>query len=161
MTKVISIFNKKPIPPDPSVQPSQQARPEIRFAPGEVTRADLIASMRHDFRDNWRQATLFHEELGLSLEELQKHHVTLSDVGKAIVIAYVVKGDDKAVQYFLNLSSQMTADKQYYRELGTLSDEFKGYVWAMNFQLIINAAAFAEYQLGSIIGSPITRHIFY
>lgn len=158
MAKVISIFNKKPIPPDPSVQPSC---PEIRFAPGEVTRADLIASMRHDFRDNWRQATLFHEELGLSLEELQKHHVTLSDVGKAIVIAYVVKGDDEAVEYFINLSSQMTADKQYYRELGTLPDAFKGYVWAMNFQLIINAAAFAEYQLGSIIGSPISRHTFF
>ena len=55
----------------------------------------------------------------------------------------------------------MATTQQFYLELGQIPDTFKGYVWSLNFQIIINAAAMAEYQLGSIVGKKIVRHIFF
>ena len=87
--------------------------------------------------------------------------MTLSDIGKAIAISSILKGDTEAVEYFTALSTKMATTQQFYLELGSIPDHFKGYVWALDFQKIINAAAFAEYQLGFIIGKPITRHIYF
>lgn len=162
MAKIIDLFNGKTLQkgetPSPVVAPQ---RFTLNATPGEITQEDIIASKDHDFRNDWRVTLAADKKLKLNIKEVKKHEVTLSDIGKAIAISSILKNDQDAVGYFTALSTQMATTQQYYLELGSIPDSFKGYVWSLNFQTIINAAAFAEYQLGFIIGKPITRHIYF
>jgi hypothetical protein len=151
MAEIINIFSKKRVQNDPTTQ--QQINPLVT-----ITKADIEASQNYNFREVWVRSLHFQKMQGI---DFTKHHVTLADTGKAISIAAVLRDDKEAVEYFLWLATKMTTTKQFYVELGTIPDYLRGYVWAPDFQIIINAAAFAEYQLSSIIGTPITRHIFF
>jgi hypothetical protein len=82
-------------------------------------------------------------------------------MGRAIALAHILKQDQEAVEYFVNLMTQVTAAGLFYVNLGQLPDKFKGYVWASNFKVIINASSYTEYQLWRIIGRPVTRKTFY
>ena len=122
---------------------------------------DVIASKDHDFRRDWEVTLASYRKLGLKLKDLKRHEVTLAEVGKAVSIASALKDDKEAVDYFIALATQMTTDKQFCIELGFIPEEFRGYVWSLKYQVIANAAAFAEYRLGSIIGRPLTRYIYF
>lgn len=102
-----------------------------------------------------------YKKVKLQFKSIKKHNVTLSDIGKAIAVASILKNDREAVAYFTNLSTVMASTQQFYLELGQIPDNLKGYVWSLNFQVIINAAALAEYQLGSFVGKKIVRHVYF
>jgi hypothetical protein len=133
----------------------------LRTVPGAVTKEDVLAAQDHDFRKDWSVTLASYKKVKLQLKSIKKHNVTLSDIGKAIAIASILKNDEEAVAYFTNLSTVMATTQQFYLELGQIPDNLKGYVWSLNFQVIINAAALAEYQLGSFVGKKIVRHVFF
>jgi len=154
MAHIVDFFTKQRV--QIADTPTQVAK-----VSGVVTYSDLEASKHFNFRKDWAYTLKEHKKVGIPLETILQHRVTLADLGKAISIAAILKDDKVAVEYFLGLSTQMTANKQFHMPLSAISNPFKGYVWALDFQKIINAAAFAEYQLASIIGEPVTRHIFF
>ena len=82
-------------------------------------------------------------------------------MGRAIAIAHILKQDQEAIDYFTSLITQVVSEQAFYVNLGRIPDEFKGYVWASDFQIIIKAAAYTEYQLWRIIDRPIIRKLFY
>ncbi len=164
MAKIIDLFSGKARQEGETPSPAAALKPTffaLNPTPGEVTKEDIIASKDHDFRADWLVTMASYKKLKLHINEIKKHEVTLSNLGKAIAISSAVKGDKEAVEYFTALSTKMATTQQFYIELGSIPDTFKGYVWSLNFQTIINAAAFAEYQLSSIVGKQITRHIYF
>jgi len=164
MAEVIDIFSGKALQKE-EVAPYVAAMKPTFFSlspvPGKVTQEQVMTSKDHNFREDWLVTLASYRKLKLKITEIKRHEVTLSDIGKAIAISAAVKGDTEAVEYFTALSTVMATTQQFYLELGNIPDTFKGYVWSLNFQIIINAAAFAEYQLGSILGKQITRHIYF
>ncbi len=100
-----------------------------------------------------------YKKVKLQFKSIKKHNVTLSDIGKAIAVASILKNDREAVAYFTNLSTQMATTRQFYLELGQIPDSLKGYTCSLNFQVIINATALAEYQFGSFVATNISRLI--
>ncbi len=161
MAEVIDIFSGKARQEGEALEPVKPTHFSLSPTPGKVTQEQVMESRHHDFRGDWVVTLASYRKLKLKITEIKRHEVTLSDIGKAIAIAAAVKGDTEAVEYFTALSTVMATTQQFYLELGQIPDTFKGYVWSLNFQTIINAAAMAEYQLGSIVGKKIVRHIFF
>lgn len=155
MAIIIDLFSRK------VRQIGEAALFPLSTVPRAVTKADVLAAQDHDFRKNWSVTMSSYKKVKLQLKSIKKHNVTLSDIGKAIAIASILKNDEEAVAYFTNLSTVMASTQQFYLELGQIPDNLKGYVWSLNFQVIINAAALAEYQLGSFVGKKIVRHVFF
>jgi hypothetical protein len=160
-TNVVDFFTKNQVRHEDEAIEAKAAKlriPKTDFS--KPTRAQITASKDHDFRGDWKVTLAAHKRLGLDLGEIIKHQVTLSDIGKAIAIASVLADDREAAEYFLNLATEMVTTQRCYFELRQVPDSFKGYVWSIDFQKIINAEVYVEYQLGCIIGKPIIRHIF-
>jgi hypothetical protein len=164
MADIINLFSGKVRTVEHENPPSQVLKPThfpLNKNPSPVSKEDVLASKDHHFRRDWEVTLASYRKLGLKLKDLKRHEVTLAEVGKAVSIASALKDDKEAVDYFIALATQMTTDKQFCIELGFIPEEFRGYVWSLNYQVIANAAAFAEYRLGSIIGRPLTRYIYF
>ncbi len=158
---VVDFFTKKRVKQEGEAIKAKAAKlktPKMDFS--KPTRAQIMASKDHDFRGDWQVTLAAHKRLSIDLGQIIKHQVTLSDIGKAIAIANVLANDREAAEYYLKMATEMVVTQRPYIELRQVPDSFKGYVWSCDFQKIINAAAYVEYQLGSILGRPIIRHIF-
>jgi len=165
MTKVINIFSKKPVEVSKQLTflTAQVNKKKVKQNTSvKTTQADLEASADWNYREDWALTTLSAKTIGLDIVDIEENHlVHLHDMGRAIALAHILKQDQEAVEYFVNLMTQVTAAGLFYVNLGQLPDKFKGYVWASNFKVIINAGSYTEYQLWRIIDRPVTRKTFY
>lgn len=167
MTNIINLFNKQPIEVAPipatflNYQINKKKIVENR-SPPKATQAGLAETAKWNFREDWALTTLSAKKIGLDIEDVkQNHSVHLHDMGRAIAIAHILKQDQEAIDYFTSLITQVVSEQAFYVNLGRIPDEFKGYVWASDFQIIIKAAAYTEYQLWRIIDQPIIRKLYY
>ena len=162
MAEVINLFTRKKqvmgTPPEKVFTPTHFP---LNKTPSPVSKDDVLASKDYSFREEWSVTVASYRKLGLDLKELERHEVVLTEIGKAVAVATAVKNDREASDYFAELLVQMASHQQLCIELKQIPEDFRGYVWGLDYQKIVNASAFAEYRLGSIIGRPLTRHIYF
>lgn len=160
MAKVINLFSRQLQQKNtPVLRP---AHFELLSTPSEVTTYKMLqATEDFNFRNVWAVTLASYKSLGLNLKELEKHEATIIEIEKAVRIAGLVKHDVEAEEFFVNLLSKMREHNLVVSSLKSIPKEFRGYVWNLDFQIIINGGAYAEGLARRIIGRPLVRHIYF
>ncbi len=164
MAKIINFSTRQVQQIDELPQPVKARAPthfNLNPMPSPATSAIVLAAKDYNFREGWEVTLASYKALGLKLKELEKHEVKLPEIKKAINMALELKDDQEAADYFEKLLERMTNEDLPVIALKDILETFRGYVWSLDFQIIISASSYAEYQISSKIGRPIIRHIYF
>lgn len=164
MTKIINFSTRKVMQVEDLPQPVRAREPthfNLENEPTFSSQAKILATREVNFREGWEVTVASYKSLGLKLTELEKHEVKLVEINKAVMTATVLKNDHEAADYFENLASRMADDGLFVIALKDITPIFRGYVWSLDFQVVMDANSLAAFESSSKIGRPLVRHIYF
>lgn len=153
MSNVINLFDKTR---------KDEDLPQLSQTGAEKTLIDdLKAAAAKDYRNGWKETVRHAARLGLPLEYLEQHSVTINDLGKGITISGVIHKDQKAAESLAQLVVELTAQKKFFIPLGQLPESLRGYVYSLKFADIVNASVYAETETSGMMGPQVRRRLYY
>jgi len=125
---------------------------------------DIEAAKLYDFRGEWGRAAPKLKSLGFDLSAILAHDVTLAEIGQGIAIASYLKRDTQAAYALLDLLKcciERGYDTRTLAKVEELDPGYIGYVWTMDYQVLINAASYVRHRYHDLVDYRLSRVVLF
>jgi hypothetical protein len=152
---IVQLFPERTIKKTAAVGWSEQVPTTV------VTPDDILSAIHYDFRGEWDRAVDRMARMAINPATILGHEVSLNEIGTGIAIAKYLSRDEMAVSSLKGILINALELGYDTKRLIDFEPDYRGYVWTLDYQTLLNASAFVRLRLESIIGRPVERHTLF
>jgi len=125
---------------------------------------DIESAKLYDFRGEWARAVPKLAAQGYDLDSILSHDLTLAEIGQGVAIAVYLKRDMEAAYCLLGVlkdSIEGRFDTRNLNHVYAIDPSYVGYVWTLDYQILINAASYVRHRFHDLVDYKLTRAVFF